>query len=253
MSKRLYARTFSEANDLSLQLSGVAVRPAGSGGFVLGELTIEFRRGVTLLVGLNGAGKSTLFRTLSEIRHLGAGEITLAGRPVVDSRKRYDVSTGQIGYMPQASILPTRSRVTDFLHYVGWIRGLDRKTRTVAVERVLTQVDLLDRAGSRIATLSGGMRRRVELAATLLTRPSVLLLDEPTVGLDIAQQRNFREVVGKLGSSTIVIVSSHVIGDIAQIADRVVLLADGRITHTLDADDGPLDTRAIGDLLVAAP
>lgn len=200
---------------------------------VLSDLTFDLGSGVIGLVGVNGAGKSTLLRLLAMTAMPSEGRLLLFDHDVVRDAHRLRC---RVGYMPQDLELPGGLPVRDFLAYMAWLAGIARKQRPDAVARVLELVDLEARARDRIGQLSGGMRRRLLLAQALLGEPELLLLDEPTAGLDPAQRIRVRELIGTAaGTVRTTVVSSHLIEDLVPVADRLLMLDEGRVVF-----DGPL-------------
>lgn len=183
--------------------------------FRLGPLDLDFGPGVTCLVGANGAGKSTLFRVLSGLERPDGGSVVFADGV-------------RVGLMPQDPLIPRGARCGDYLHHIGWLYGVPREQRSQRVADVLDSVGLTDRAGDKVGELSGGMVRRLALAATLLPQPQVLLLDEPTVGLDPLQRISMRETVTGLGSDVAVVISTHLVEDVRALDGRVVVLNAGQ-------------------------
>lgn len=193
---------------------------------VLHDLSFELGPGVTGLVGVNGAGKSTLMRLLGTRLTPSTGSLThFGGDPVADRTH----ARRQIGYMPQSLELPSSLTVQDFLAYAAWLRRVPRRTRPAVIEDALRSTDLLDRARSRVGALSGGMHRRLLLAQALLSSPPLLLLDEPTAGLDPEQRIRLRRMVTQEGAERTTVVSSHVMADLVGLADRVLMLDEGRM------------------------
>lgn len=185
--------------------------------------------GVCGLVGVNGAGKSTLLRTLAGCRRPEAGSVQVDGRALYGRGRREVV--GRIGYMPQQLDLPRELRVADALAYVSWVRGVPATTSATRNAQLLERVGLSAKAAQRVGQLSGGMNRRLALAVALVTDPDVLLLDEPTTGLDPAQRAALRGIVADLGTATVTILSSHVMEDVAMMAARIAVLDEGRLLH----------------------
>ena len=189
----------------------------------LDGLTLTIRAGeIYGLLGPNGSGKTTFIRARAALIRPDDGEISELGMT-----PRAAVAAGAIGYMTQAAALYTELSVEENLRFFGALEGVtgiaDR------IEEALRRVDLLDRRRSIVATLSGGMRTRVSLAATLLHQPRLLLLDEPTVGIDPALRRDFWQHFRSLASSGVtILVSSHVM-DEASRCDRLGLIRAGRL------------------------
>lgn len=197
--------------------------------FRLGPLDVELTPGVTCLVGPNGAGKSTLFRLLSGMEHPQGGTVSITTR---------DARSG-LGYLPQDPSLPSRATCRQFVEYAAWVQGVGRRRRSAATEAALEVVNLADRADSRIGTLSGGMVRRVGIAHALVHEPAVVLLDEPTAGLDPRQRVELRSTIGAIAGDRIVLVSTHLVEDVRGVADRVLVLDDGQLVF--DGSVGDLE------------
>jgi ABC-2 type transport system ATP-binding protein len=204
------------------------------GGHVaLRDVTARFPPGVTAVVGPNGAGKTTLMRIVAGGLKPGEGRVVFSG------------SHGRqiVGLMPQACPLPRRVRVADFLHYIGWAQGVPRGSRSARVSDALARTGLADTTPrTRIGELSGGMQRRLLLAQALLVDAPVLVLDEPTVGLDPEHRLRIRTLVSDLGRDRAVIVTTHLMDDVAQVADRVVALSQGSVVY----DGGIEELRRLG-------
>lgn len=205
-----------------LELSGVRVR---LGSFELGPVDLTLPPGVTSLLGANGAGKTTLIRLVIGV--LKPAEGTIRWRATAPPDR-----AGEPGYLPQDFSGPKNVRVRDYLRFVAWARS--RRGHLVGdpeVEQALAAVGLQDRGRQKFGELSGGMVRRVGIAQALVGCNDLLVLDEPTVGLDPVQRRDLRELVRGLGADKTVILSTHLCEDVAAIADRVVVLDEGTIRH----------------------
>ena len=193
----------------------------------LQEVSLTLPIGVTGLLGPNGAGKSTLMKLLATATGLQTGEIRFGKRrlgdgPVNEIRRL-------IGYLPQRFELMEWSTVRRNVAYAAWAHGLAGDALDAAVDAVLGSVDLAERAGSRARSLSGGMRQRLGLACALVHRPVVAVLDEPTVGLDPVQRGELRRLITELGERSIVLISTHLVEDLAATAEQVVALHEGRV------------------------
>jgi ABC-2 type transport system ATP-binding protein len=208
--------------------------------FTLGPLDTTLGTGVTGLIGANGAGKSTLFRMLAGIDRQTSGQIVFKGRgegPI-------------IGYLPQDLDLPPFATCSEFLTYVAWVQGVDSKQRQHAVDKALKLTGLSDRARSPIRTLSGGMKRRLGIAHAVIHEPEVMLLDEPTAGLDPRQRLMLRRSVEKIAEGRVVLLATHLVEDVKALADRAVVLRDGSVQfdgtvaelESLAPDDAPGNT-----------
>ncbi len=185
--------------------------------------------GVTGLLGPNGAGKTTLLRLVATVLAPDGGTIRLLDRDPARSGDRVEIRR-RLGYMPQEPGFYQRFTAFEFVDYVAILKEMtDRTVRHDEVRRVLGQVGLGDVARRKIKTLSGGMRRRLALAQALLGDADLLLLDEPTAGLDPEQRLRFREVVSQLPNRPTVLLSTHQTEDITALCERVIVLAGGHM------------------------
>lgn len=205
-----------------VQVRGVSHRYGGVNA--LKELDMEFQSGVTAVLGPNGAGKSTLLGLLSTALRIQRGSMSVNGIDSSRDRKRY---RSLLGFLPQTFTMPGNLTVAEFLALTAWQRMLPRRQRAAAVDAALDAVDLSRRRDHKISQLSGGMYRRVGIAQAIVNRPDVLLLDEPTVGLDPRQRRGLRDLIQSLGEQRAVVLSTHLTEDVAATADRVVVLDEG--------------------------
>ncbi|MDP9793612.1 ABC-2 type transport system ATP-binding protein [Catenuloplanes nepalensis] len=194
---------------------------------VIDGLTLDLRPEVIGLLGPNGAGKTTLLRTMATIMPPRAGSLSLDDRVVTGERAARAVRSS-IGYLPQKFGFDPGMRVLDFVRYAAWMRGVPAGRWDGEARRALEHVDLWDRAGARMKRLSGGMRQRAGIAWAIVGAPGLILLDEPTVGLDPRQRLQFRKIISGLRDS-VVVLSTHLIDDIEAICDRVVVMHGGAI------------------------
>jgi ABC-2 type transport system ATP-binding protein len=199
-------------------------------------LNFEARQGeITGFLGPNGAGKTTTMRILSGYMPPNDGEATIAGYDVVadslEVRKR-------VGYLPETVPLYTDMTVFDYLKFMADLRHLPDADEVV--EETLDMVGLLDRADGFIGNLSKGMRQRVGLAQALLHRPPILILDEPTIGLDPAQIIEVRNLIREIGKERTVLLSTHILSEAQQICDRILIINKGKIV----AEDTPENLQA---------
>lgn len=195
------------------------------------QVSFQIQRGeIVGLLGHNGAGKSTIMKMLTGFLEPNSGTIRIADREL-----QADLRTAQvkIGYLPENCPVYTDMSVVDFLDYTATLRGLTEEERPTAIQRVIKQTDLSAKATAPISTLSRGYRQRVGVAQALLHNPEILILDEPTNGLDPGQIEHMRELIRELGKNSTVIVSTHILQEVEATCDRVLILRQGRLA--LDA------------------
>lgn len=192
----------------------------------LHSTTLELRPGVIGLLGPNGAGKTTLQRVLSSAMPPSTGTITVAGFEVTGSHADRVEARRRIGYLPQEVVFPRGMTAFTFLDYIAVLKEWkDTDRRHEEVRRVLMLVDLGDRATTRVAKLSGGQRRRLGIAQALIGAPELLILDEPTTGLDPEQRASLRGLLSRLPGT--VLVSTHQTEDVSALCERVIVMDAG--------------------------
>jgi len=205
------------------------VRKSYGGVAALADLDLELRPGITGLLGPNGAGKTTLIRILATLLTPSAGEVRVNGWRAASPGDRVEIRR-RLGYLPQDLGLYPRFTVFEFVDYLAILKELDDPAdRHRRVRAALEAVELEDLARRKIRTLSGGMRRRVGIAQAIVADPQLLLLDEPTTGLDPEQRMRFRQLIAGLGSQRTVVLSTHLVEDVAAVCTRVVVLWQGRV------------------------
>jgi len=200
------------------------------------EISFRARRGEILgFLGPNGAGKTTTMRILTGFMPPSGGKATVAGYDVVEDSLEV---RRRVGYMPETVPLYPEMGVTEYLEFMGSLRRVEKLDERV--DSVLEQLGLEDRATSLIGALSKGLRQRVGLAQALLHEPEVLILDEPTIGLDPAQIIEVRELIAGLRANRTVMLSTHILSEAQQVCDRVLIINRGRIV----AEDTPANLQA---------
>ncbi|MEU1287626.1 ATP-binding cassette domain-containing protein [Kitasatospora sp. NPDC005856] len=199
-------------------------------------LDLSLGLGAHGLLGPNGAGKTTLIRTLATVLRPTEGELEILGTSLHRTGDHRALRR-RIGYLPQDFGYYRRFTVREFVEYMAWLKEVPKADIPEAVQRAVERVGLADRADHRMKTLSGGMVRRAGIAQAIVNSPAVLLLDEPTAGLDPAQRLRFRELLQELGRDTCVVVSTHLVEDVAAACSDVVLFADGRLVFQGTPDE----------------
>ncbi|MEU2348512.1 ATP-binding cassette domain-containing protein [Modestobacter sp. NPDC049651] len=216
----------------TVTLDGVGKRFRGT--TALQDVSLDLLPGVTGLLGPNGAGKTTLLRIVATALSPEGGSVQVLGCDPGDAAGRLAIRR-RLGYLPQEPAAFAGFTAFAFVDYVAVLKEMtDRAARHAEVRRVLDVVGLGDRAHTRIRALSGGMRRRVGFAQALLGHPDLLVLDEPTAGLDPEQRLRFREVLAGLPPDTCVLLSTHLTEDVAALCPRVVVLDRGRVVFQGD-------------------
>lgn len=200
------------------------VRQAYGSRTVIDDLSFTLGSGVHALLGPNGAGKTTLLRTLATVvppvrGHILIDRVELTG-PTLDEVRR------RIGYLPQNFGIDPAMTVAEFVYYAAWARGVPKSLRKAAVGEALEKVDLVGQRAIKMKRLSGGMVQRSGIAWAIVGNPVLILLDEPTVGLDPLQRIQFREIIARQRDS-VVVLSTHLTDDADAIADSVIVLDDG--------------------------
>jgi ABC-2 type transport system ATP-binding protein len=192
------------------------------------DVSFEARAGVTGVLGPNGAGKSTLLRCLAGLSGWDSGDIRIAG---VDPVRRTVEARHKIGFMPERVAFPSEMRVARYLRYVAEMKRIPARQRREAVELALHRAGLDEERGRVIDNLSKGYRQRVGLAQALLGEPAVLILDEPSAGLDPLNVMEFRDVIRANASDRAVLVSTHMLTEARMLCDRVVVMSAGTVVY----------------------
>ena len=200
----------------------------------LRDFTLEIGPGVLGLLGPNGAGKSTLMRILATITKATSGSVTWNGTDIAKSPNNL---RAVLGYLPQDfGVYPNLSAV-EFLEYMAVIKGLDAKTMKRRIDELLQVANLVEAAKRPLGGYSGGMKQRVGIAQALLNDPQLLIVDEPTVGLDPEERVRFRNLLSDLSGERIVILSTHIISDVESTATHIVLIDKGRLLRKAAPED----------------
>ncbi len=199
----------------------------------LDNISFDFEHGIYALLGPNGSGKSTLMRLVCGLLSPAEGEILYNDTNI----KKLGVSyTARLGYMPQYPGMYPTFTVYDFLCYLSELKGLPKNNRE-EIDYLLRRVELDDVTTRKIATLSGGMKQRLALAGAVLGSPEIIILDEPTAGLDPAQRIAVRNFISEIASDKTVIWATHIVSDIEHIAHKIVLLKKGKIVDITTPDE----------------
>ena len=198
------------------------------------RISAVFRPGVIGLLGANGAGKTTLMRMICGILRPTGGTICFKDGSALDASE--ELYRDALGYLPQDFGYYPDFTGNDFLMYLAALKGLDKHTAGRKCAELLRVVSLESAAGKKIKTYSGGMKQRLGIAQAVLNNPKILVLDEPTAGLDPKERVRFRNLIAELGKDSIVILSTHIVSDVEHIADRILMMKDGQFIY-----DGTLE------------
>ncbi|MFG6321605.1 MAG: ABC transporter ATP-binding protein [Lachnospiraceae bacterium] len=196
-------------------------------------VSFTLHKGTYGLLGENGAGKSTLMRMMATVDFPTKGEIFYEGKDIFRLDEEY---RSLIGYMPQNYNVYQGFTARDFLEYMGVLKGIPKEKLKSKIDEVLEFVNLADVAGKKVKTFSGGMKRRIGIAQAIINDPEILILDEPTAGLDPSERIRFSNIISDMGKDKIVLLSTHIVSDIEAIASELVVMRKGEILKTGDVD-----------------
>lgn len=198
------------------------------------HLNITMNNGVYGLLGVNGAGKTTLMRMICTLLRPTSGSITCNGKDIIamdgDYRKILGYLPQDFGYYPEFS-------VEDYLLYIASIKGIRPVVAKKRVRELIVKVGLERAAHKKMKKLSGGMKRRAGIAQAMLNNPKILILDEPTAGLDPNERIRFRNLISELAEERLVLLSTHIVSDIEYVANEILLMKDGKIVHGGTAEE----------------
>lgn len=189
------------------------------------DITINFQSGVYGLLGANGAGKTTFMKMIVGLLESTSGTVFYNG---VDIRNLKGQYLKDIGYLPQEFYPYVDFTVENFLEYIAAVKGLNKNIIKKKVEEVIEVVSLKEKSKKKIKTLSGGMKRRLGIAQAILNEPKILVLDEPTAGLDPNERIRFRNFLSKLSGDKVVLISTHIVSDIESIANKIIIMKNGK-------------------------
>ena len=192
----------------------------------LSDVSFTLEPGVTGLLGANGAGKSTLMKLMTDHMPRTKGEILWNGKDILKMGRKW---RELVGYTPQLQGVYDDFTAKRFLYYMGALKGMKKKEIREETDKMLEAVNLTHAAHKKIGTFSGGMRQRVLLASSMLGKPQVLILDEPTAGLDPEERIRIRNDIAELARDRIVLLATHVVSDIACIAKQVLRIRGGKV------------------------
>lgn len=193
---------------------------------VLEGVSLELDCGIYGLLGPNGAGKSTLMNIITGNLKASGGQVYWDGTDILRLGSAY---RSIIGYAPQQQEMYDTFSGKQFLSYMATLKGISKQEMKKEIERVLSYVNMTEAANRRIGTYSGGMKQRILIAQAILGNPKLIVLDEPTAGLDPKERVKIRERISDLSGDKVILVSTHIVSDIEQIAKKIILIKEGKI------------------------
>lgn len=200
---------------------------------VLNGISSTLTPGVYGLLGPNGAGKTTLLRCMTGIYNDYKGEVLFDGKTLLQNRSLRN----EIGYLPQKFDMFKELSLYEMMCYFASLKHIPKKDEAEAVEKSLTKVNLWEMKDKRCGALSGGMIRRAGIAQAVLGEPSVIIVDEPTAGLDPEERIRFKNIISSIGKDCVVLLSTHIVEDVEAVCDRIIIMNHGDILYNSDAVD----------------
>lgn len=191
----------------------------------LNRVSLQIEQGMFGLLGPNGAGKTTLMKVITTLTKKSSGEVTLCGIPVEQCAKVRKI----IGYLPQEFSMYGNMKAYEALDYLAVLSGMSKKERALKVPEMLEKVNLGDQHKTKVKAMSGGMKRRLGIAQAIIHDPKVIVVDEPTAGLDPEERVRFRNLLCEIAKDRIVILSTHIVGDIEATCENIAVLNQGEI------------------------
>jgi ABC-type multidrug transport system ATPase subunit len=214
---------------MQLTIAGLSKRYA-NGVQALDDVSLTLAPGMFGLLGENGAGKSTLMRILATLQDADAGSVRLGD---VDVCAQKDEVRKQLGYLPQEFGLYPRVSAVDLLDHLALLKGVrDKQKRKTVVDALLTRTNLWDARHRNLGTYSGGMKQRFGIAQALIGEPRLIIVDDPTAGLDPEERNRFHNLLAEIGKDVIVILSTHIVGDVSDLCQQMAILHKGKVKVT---------------------
>ena len=197
------------------------------------HVDLKLNKGVIGLLGANGSGKTTIMKMICGILSPTTGHVYYDNQEIL---KNYDSYVTNLGYMPQQLGFYPSFTVQEFLEYMSVVKGLKKEFYKKKIDELLVRLNLEDKRKAKIKSLSGGMLRRLGIAQALLNEPKILILDEPTAGLDPKERIVLRNMISRIGEEAIVLLSTHIVSDVESIADQIILMKKGKVLYYDEPD-----------------
>jgi ABC-2 type transport system ATP-binding protein len=213
----------------------------GNGVHALNNVSLTIQTGMFGLLGPNGAGKSSLMRTLATLQDADSGSITLGQIDVLNNK---ETVRKVLGYLPQEFGVYPRTSAVDLLNHLAILKGFDNASdRKQMVEQLLTKVNLWEHRKNAVSSYSGGMRQRFGIAQCLIGNPKLVIVDEPTAGLDPGERNRFYNILSEIGENTIVILSTHIVQDVRELCTQMAVVDKGKVLFAGNTDDALLEVK----------
>lgn len=212
-----------------------------NGVHALNNVSLTISKGMFGLLGPNGAGKSSLMRTLATLQDVDSGTITLGSIDVLNDK---EAVRKVLGYLPQEFGVYPRTSAVELLDHLAILKGFDTKSdRKQIVEQLLVKVNLWDHRKNAVASYSGGMRQRFGIAQCLIGSPKLVIVDEPTAGLDPGERNRFYNILSEISENTIVILSTHIVQDVRELCTQMAVMDKGKVLFFGNTDDALLEIK----------
>ena len=213
---------------MELRIEGLS-KTYANGVKALDQVSLSVPRGMYGLLGQNGAGKSTLMRTIATLQDADAGTVLLGGLNVLVDK---DALRQRLGYLPQDFGVYPRINAVDMLSHLALLKGITKASeRKALVDSMLQRVNLFEHRKKALTSYSGGMRQRFGIAQALIGNPQLLIVDEPTAGLDPGERNRFYNLLAEVGESVIVILSTHIVEDVLELCSKMAIIHQGRVLY----------------------
>lgn len=213
----------------------------GNGVHALNDVSLTIKKGMFGLLGPNGAGKSSLMRTLATLQDADSGSVMLGDIDVLNDR---DAVRKVLGYLPQEFGVYPRTSAVELLDHLALLKGFESKSeRKQIVEQLLVKVNLWDHRKKSVSSYSGGMRQRFGIAQCLIGNPRLVIVDEPTAGLDPGERNRFYNILSEIGENIIVILSTHIVQDVRELCTQMAVMNHGKVLFSGNTDDALLEVR----------
>lgn len=212
-----------------------------NGVHALNNVSLTISNGMFGLLGPNGAGKSSLMRTLATLQDVDSGTVTLGDIDVLNNK---EAVRKVLGYLPQEFGVYPRTSASELLDHLALLKGFDSKSdRKQIVEQLLTKVNLWEERKKAVSSYSGGMRQRFGIAQSLIGSPKLVIVDEPTAGLDPGERNRFYNILSEIGENTIVILSTHIVQDVRELCTQMAVMDKGKVLFSGNTDEALLQIK----------